>query len=56
MSLVMLRRGRVLKLTAVVLCLVLVILFLLPGDRRGQLLEPITQARVSKVSTLSCEQ
>ncbi|KAF0314742.1 N-acetylgalactosaminyltransferase 7 [Amphibalanus amphitrite] len=51
MSLVMLRRGRVLKLTAVVLCLVLIILFLLPGDRRGQLLEPSIQARVSKLTS-----
>ena len=50
MSLVMLRRGRVLKLAAVVLGVVLLILFLMPRDRRDQSLEPLNQARVGKVS------
>ena len=54
MSLVMFRRGRVLKLTIVVFCLVLLILFLLPGERGNQLLEPVSLSRTAGVSYCNC--
>ena len=54
MSLVMFRRGRLLKLTIVIFCLVLLMLFLLPGDQKGQgqALERVVRSRASRVSTI----
>ena len=55
MSLVMFRRGRLLKLTIVIFCLVLLILFLLPNDRKGQgqVPEPVVRPRASRVSNFN---